>query len=280
MNFRPVLEGDAPYLFKLRSHPEMARFLKGQPPKDFSAHVAFLASPPKMFFIIHEKERAVGYCQFDPRSSEVGWVIDPQFQDLGLGRKAVQSLIDFLGKTFHIQRAFLEVLERNPKAIHIYAQAGFTPISRREGVISMEKVFPPEISVVMSTYNRNRPGYGCESSLKRALNSILQQTFENFEVILINDASTDGTHEVCEAAAKEDLRIRYIHESVNSGALPAVRYNQGIRRSSGKFILSMFDDDELLPTAFADLYSAITGSQADSGLVYGSVLQFDVRKIV
>lgn len=133
----------------------------------------------------------------------------------------------------------------------------------------------PEISIFMSTYNRNGPGYQCENLLKRAISSITIQTFRDFELVLIDDASTDGTHLVCEQAAREDARIRFVRKSNNSGALPAARYNEAIYKSRGRFILSMFDDDELAPNALQDLYHAITRETPDSGMVYGYIDYID-----
>ena len=69
----------------------------------------------------------------------------------------------------------------------------------------------PIISVIVSTYNRNRGVDSCPNLLKRAIDSILNQTFENFELVLINDASTDGSHEVCLEYANKDTRVRYYY---------------------------------------------------------------------
>lgn len=125
----------------------------------------------------------------------------------------------------------------------------------------------PEISVIVSTYNRNHPHDSCPNLLKRALDCILNQTFKNFELILIDDASTDGTHLVCQEYAAKDIRIKYYRFEENS-SLPAKRYNQGISFSKTKYITFMFDDDVWYPHALQTLYNAIT-LFSHCGMIYG-----------
>jgi len=141
----------------------------------------------------------------------------------------------------------------------------------------------PEISVVMSTYCRNHGEGQCPNMLVRALESILSQTFSNFELILIDDGSMDGSAEVLKGYAEKDVRIRYIRFDQNSG-LPAKRYNHGISLSKGKWIAFMFDDDEWLPNALEDLYQAIIVLPPIYGMVNGTVqynyLQEGVNKII
>lgn len=134
----------------------------------------------------------------------------------------------------------------------------------------------PEISVIMSTYSRNRGDEQCPNFFKRALQSILEQTFTNFELILIDDGSTDGTAEVSKKYAESDPRIRYIKFDLNSG-LPAKRYNQGISLAKGKWIAFMFDDDEWLPNALEDLYQSIVHLPSIYGMVNGTVEYYFIQ---
>lgn len=131
----------------------------------------------------------------------------------------------------------------------------------------------PEISVVLSTYNRSREEGTCKSLLKRALDSILNQTFTNFELILIDDCSSDSTEEYCKKVALQDPRIHFFHFKKNSG-LPAKRYNFGISASRGKYVTFMFDDDEWELTALEDLYQGIEKHHQDCGMVYGLSLSY------
>lgn len=126
----------------------------------------------------------------------------------------------------------------------------------------------PKISVIVSTYNRLRREGDCDSLLKRALDSILNQTFTNFELILIDDCSSDNTKDYCKEIVGRDPRVKFFHFKKNSG-LPAKRYNFGISVSCGKYLTFMFDDDQLELNALEDLYQAIEGRYKNCGMVYG-----------
>lgn len=141
-------------------------------------------------------------------------------------------------------------------------------------------ILKPEISVILSTYNRHRPEGDCPSLFERALNSVLNQTFFDFELILIDDASTDGTAELCKEYAQNDCRIKLIIHEKNT-QLPAKCYNEGMSKCSGKFIAFMFDDDVMLPNALKDLHSFFSEklkTNPNIGMVYGLAEYFDVRE--
>jgi len=91
---------------------------------------------------------------------------------------------------------------------------------------------PPEVSVVIPTFNRS-------NYVRLAIQSVLDQTFEDFEIIVVDDASTDNTAEVIEKF--DDERIRTIHHRRNQGGSAA--RNTGIRCSKGEFIAFLDDDD-------------------------------------
>ena len=124
------------------------------------------------------------------------------------------------------------------------------------------------VSVIMSTYSRNKPSFDCPNLLKRALDSVLAQTFRDFELILIDDGSVDGSEAVCREYAARDSRIRYVRHDDNSGR-PALRYNEGILLAKSDYFTFMFDDDFWFPNAIEDLYKAITGEHKNCGMVYG-----------
>lgn len=128
-----------------------------------------------------------------------------------------------------------------------------------------------EISIIMSTFRRNRSSYDCDNLLKRAIDSILTQTFTDFELLLIDDGSSDGSEAVCREYAAKDSRIRYIRHDDNSG-FPAIRYNEGMLLAKSDYFMFMFDDDFLMPHAMADLHKAITGEYKSCGMVYGFCL--------
>ena len=97
----------------------------------------------------------------------------------------------------------------------------------------------PKVSVIIPTYNRAH-------LLPRAIKSVLNQTFKDFELIIVDDGSTDNTREVVEKFQKQDKRIKYFWQE-NSGG-PSAPLNLGISRSRGLYIAFLGSDDECLPT--------------------------------
>ncbi len=95
-----------------------------------------------------------------------------------------------------------------------------------------------EVSIIIPIYN-------AEKYLARCLDSVLKQTYKDFELILLNDQSPDNSHLICEEYAKQDKRIRYILNEKNLG-VSATR-NKGIELSVGKFIVFCDDDDIVSP---------------------------------
>ena len=80
-----------------------------------------------------------------------------------------------------------------------------------------------------------------EKMLDRCLQSIQNQTFKDFEVIMINDGSSDLSGEICARFAKSDRRFKYIEQS-NQGASAA--RNKGIRKAQGEYIAFLDSDYE------------------------------------
>lgn len=92
----------------------------------------------------------------------------------------------------------------------------------------------PTVSVVMGTYNRDQ-------SLSRAIDSILNQTYKDFEFIIINDGSTDKTADILADYAQKDSRVKVFTNERNKGLVYSL--NLGFLHAKGKFIARMDDDD-------------------------------------
>ena len=94
----------------------------------------------------------------------------------------------------------------------------------------------PIISVIIPIYN-------AELTLRRCLDSILTQTFTDFECLLINDGSKDRSGEICDEYASKDGRFRVFHQE-NSG--PSAARNVGLTQAKGQYIIFQDSDDYLL----------------------------------
>jgi glycosyltransferase involved in cell wall biosynthesis len=122
----------------------------------------------------------------------------------------------------------------------------------------------PTVTVIMPTYNR-------AATIERAIMSILNQSYRDFELIIVDDGSTDNTEEV--VARIEDDRIRYIKLEKNSGA-PSAR-NRGVNESCGEFIVFEDSDDELLPDKLQEFVAELQNAPHTTGVVYSSYWYVD-----
>ena len=102
------------------------------------------------------------------------------------------------------------------------------------------------------------PVYNVEKYLDRCVNSLLNQTYENIEIILVDDGSTDNSSEICNKWCKQDDRIRTFHK-INGGLSSARNY--GIKKAKGKYITFVDSDDwidentfEIINEQKADMY--------------------------
>lgn len=104
------------------------------------------------------------------------------------------------------------------------------------------------------------PVYKVEKYLSACLDSILVQTYANFELIVIDDGSPDGCADICESYAARDQRVRVIHQQ-NAG-LAAAR-NRGLDEAKGELIGFVDSDDTISPDMYSVLYEALSASKAD-----------------
>ncbi|PLL70465.1 hypothetical protein CWN62_29695, partial [Klebsiella pneumoniae] len=88
----------------------------------------------------------------------------------------------------------------------------------------------PLVTIYIPTYNRLE-------LLKRALNSVVNQTYKNLEIIVVDDNSSDGTQEFLKNFSKKDPRVSYILKTDNSGA--CVSRNLAIDKANGLFITGL-----------------------------------------
>ena len=117
----------------------------------------------------------------------------------------------------------------------------------------------PAVSIIIPLYN-------AEKFIGELLDSLLEQTLKNFEVIVFDDCSTDSSCEIVESyIPKFDGRLSLCHMSKNSGSAPAPR-NNGFLVSRGEYIFFMDSDDTLTQTALEEMYSL--AKEYDADVVY------------
>ena len=112
----------------------------------------------------------------------------------------------------------------------------------------------PAISVVVPMYN-------VERYVEESIKSVLNQRFSDFELIIIDDCSTDGSYEICRRLASQDGRIKLFRQEKNQGQ--GVARNVGMAKARGKYIYFFDSDDILLPNSLELLYNAAETSGAD-----------------
>ncbi|MDR2341256.1 MAG: glycosyltransferase [Puniceicoccales bacterium] len=112
----------------------------------------------------------------------------------------------------------------------------------------------PEVSVVIPIYNG-------KTYLARSLNSVLNQSFKNLEIICVDDGSTDGSLEILKQYAAQDPRVVVLENGINRGTLYARL--RGILHSTGKYIMTLDCDDEFLPGIIAKAHEIAIERHAD-----------------
>ena len=111
----------------------------------------------------------------------------------------------------------------------------------------------PEISIIVPCYNQ-------EKYIGECLDSVLAQSFENWECIVVNDGSTDNSLNIIKEYTKKSDKIKLLNQK-NSRLVTA--RNNGIKTSSGKYIYPLDGDDKIAPDCLAKLYEAMEQQKGD-----------------
>jgi glycosyltransferase involved in cell wall biosynthesis len=136
----------------------------------------------------------------------------------------------------------------------------------------------PQITCVMPVYNNS-------STLRKSVSSILAQSFDNFELIIVDDSSNDGSLDIELELAHNDPRISVLKQS-HGGAGKA--RNEGLKQAHGKYVTFLDGDDWFKPLFFEKLYASIIENRSDvalcrfenfeNNLIYEDELYFQVSK--
>ncbi len=113
----------------------------------------------------------------------------------------------------------------------------------------------PAISVIV-------PVYQGERYIEKCVESVMKQTFSDWELLIVNDCSTDGTAAICDACAAKDDRIRVFHKKKNAGVSEA--RNLGLREAKGEYIAFLDADDRFEFRALETLWSLREQTGADT----------------
>lgn len=111
----------------------------------------------------------------------------------------------------------------------------------------------PEISVIVPVYN-------AEAYIHRCINSLLAQTFDDFEIILVDDGSLDGSGAICDDYARKNSRVRVFHKE-NGGVASARQL--GVDKARGEYTIHTDPDDWVEPTMLEELYYRAKTETAD-----------------
>ena len=112
----------------------------------------------------------------------------------------------------------------------------------------------------MATISVIVPVYNAEKYLNRCLDSLLTQTYQDFEIILVDDGSTDNSGVICEKYAQRDERISVFHQP-NQGV--AAARQRGVDMAQGTYSIHADPDDWVGPTMLEELYAEAIESNAD-----------------
>lgn len=108
------------------------------------------------------------------------------------------------------------------------------------------------VSIIMPTYN-------CGAFIAQAIESVVSQTYQDWELLIQDDCSTDNTFEVVKKYAEGDVRIRYVCNAQNGGA--AISRNEALQRAKGRWIAFLDADDMWLPTKLERQLEFMTKNQ-------------------
>ena len=114
------------------------------------------------------------------------------------------------------------------------------------------------------------PIYQVEKYLENCVNSVLQQTYENLEIILVDDGSIDRCPQICDKFAEKDKRVRVIHK-INGGLSDA--RNAGLDICKGQYITFIDSDDYVSQNYIELLYNALISNDADVSMVGSAAIQ-------
>lgn len=117
------------------------------------------------------------------------------------------------------------------------------------------------------------PVFNGERYLRKAVDSVLGQEFEDFQLVISDNASTDGTPEICQEYARHDSRVRYFRNEANIGIAP--NFRRVFRLSEGEYFKWLVHDDVCSPGFLRECVDCLDGAPSSVVLVYPRSVQID-----
>ena len=105
------------------------------------------------------------------------------------------------------------------------------------------------------------PIYKAEQTLRRCVDSLLAQTHSDFELLLVDDGSPDGSGAICDEYASKDSRVRVFHK--DNGGVSSAR-QVGLDHSRGEYLIHVDSDDWVAPRMLEELYRKAVSDDADN----------------
>ena len=159
-----------------------------------------------------------------------------------------------VGYDIYLKTAFGDYMTPPPKEKQVpHHDAVITDMENSYLKYKRGILWTKKISVIVPVYN-------VEQYLERCVDSIINQTYKNLEIILVNDGSTDNSGQLCDELAKKDSRIRVIHKE--NGGVSEAR-NFGVKEISGEYVIFIDSDDYINKRMINVLYSQIKLEEAD-----------------
>lgn len=176
-------------------------------------------------------------------------------RDIPSHRECIDLGSSYLGETFTPETFAkkLETLRKNYQSVKPFKLTAKSMAKQYAELYENTDKEPLKFSIII-------PAYNAEHTLSKSIESILSQSYTNFEIIIINDGSTDQTWSLCQNYAKKDARIKIVNQQ-NSG--PSRARNKGLQKATGDYILFVDSDDLLLKDALKTLAKTIKNHPCD-----------------
>ena len=150
-------------------------------------------------------------------------------------------------------KPFKKFIKLNNKIKNVSAKKKEEILNEESSVVSIQDIEMPKVSIILPVYNVGK-------YLRQSLDSLINQTLENIEIICIDDGSTDESYDILEEYKSKDTRVKVIHKS-NKGTGAA--RNDGLKLAKGECIGFVDPDDWVKPNMYERLYKEIKEKNLD-----------------